>query len=202
MGIVDRLQALDERFLPSWAKPRRPGTPPEWTPEVGPLVPAWNTPAAFLIRGSVVLGCLLSVIDLLQEGPGVLFTVPLMALLNGASTWLFSRRLLQRGAEEARPVASDVPTAPSGKVRTRVLAMAAIAALMILGLAISPESIGIPGGVSFGAALGMGLQRRWVRRWEREHGAELLVAQRWRSRSESLYVRHVAAPTPPVNVLR
>lgn len=38
MGIVDRLQALDERFLPSWAKPKRPGTPEEWTPEMGPLV--------------------------------------------------------------------------------------------------------------------------------------------------------------------
>lgn len=203
MGIVDRLQALDDRFLPAWTKLRRSEGPAEWTPDVGPLVPAWNTPATFLfIGGFVVLGGLLCVIDLLQEGRVILATVPLMALLNAASTRLFSRRLLQRSAEEARPVPIDVPTAASGKVLTSVLAMAAVATLMMMGLAVSRDSIGIPGGVSLGTALSMELQRRWIRRWERDNGAELLVALQWRSLCGRLYIRKVPAPHPAREFLR
>ncbi len=176
MGIVDRLQALDDRFLPARLKPKPPVPPPEWTPEVGPLAPVTarleRLAGAFAVGGSVLLA-----FDVIQEGWKVLVFTPIFLLVHGLVLPLFSREQVRGSFEQARPVAADVPR--GGRALSCPALMAA-AALMLVGIALSAESIGIPGGAVLGGALTMAVQVRWLLRWEHDHEAELLAPRQCR----------------------
>ena len=159
MGIVDRLQALDERFLP-WAKPRAPETPPEWTPEVGPLVSVkrlreviawWSAGLGLLVvvaaavTGRVLVGVI-----------GTLVT----AGLYGVIMPLVARGWLEPGLGLARPVPADTPlTGPGSMLKRSWPWLAAIVAVFVI---LALPSGTTSGGIVLGAAL---WQYREARCW-------------------------------------
>lgn len=129
------------------------------------------------------------VFDVVQEGWRALVSATILVAVNGLVISRASRGPLLGSIERARPVRTDVPS-DGGRVPNKlgVTLFIAAATVMLFGIALSSESGGVPGGASLGVATGMVVQVRWLRRWEREHVAELLVPDR-RRWGGGLYVR-------------
>jgi len=187
VGIVDRLQALDERFLPSWAKPRRPGTPPEWTPEVGPLVSVKRL-REVIAWCSVGLGLLISAFALVNDSAlAVVIGTLVMAVLYGMIMSLVMRGALGTGLDLARPVSAGVPLTGPAPLLKRLWPW--LAAIVVVFVALAFVSGTTVGGIVLGSALWQYRDARWLGRWQDDHGVEVLLpVQGWR-KSGGCYVR-------------
>jgi len=108
VGIVDRLQALDDRFLPSSMRRTGPTTPPEWTPGVGPLVSAKRLRETFA-RGSVGVGLLATAVELVNASAlAVIVATVVVAVPFGFLMSSFNRPLLETSLGLALPVRAVV----------------------------------------------------------------------------------------------
>lgn len=186
MGIVDRLQALDDRYIP-WAKPRRPGIPPEWTPEIGALVRV-KTLREVTAWGTAGLGLLISAFALVNASAlAVVIGTLVMAVLYGVIMSLVARGGLETGLGLARPVSADVPLNGPATLIKRIWPW--LAAIVVVLVALALASGTTVGGIVLGSALWQYRDARWLGRWQDDHEVEVLLpVQGWR-KTGGLYVR-------------
>jgi len=185
LGIVDRLQALDDRYIP-WAKPRAPETPPEWTPEIGPLVSVKKLVEA-IAWCSVGFGLLATAVELVSASPlaavvGTLVTAGIFGLIMS----LFARGMLEAGLGLAHPVSASIPVTRPSSVFKRNWPWLVVLGAVYLGLALGSTT---PGGIAMGTAIWQYWQAWWLGRWQNDHNVEVLVATHgWRKR-RGFYLR-------------
>jgi len=185
VGIVDRLQALDERFLPSWAKPKRPGAPAEWTPEMGPLVSVKRL-RELLAWAVVGVGALTTAFQLVSAGVvKVLIGTLVTAVIYGLIMSLVMRDMLETSLGLARQAPAGVPITGPGAVFKRLWPW--LAPLTVLFVILALDAGGTVGGIVLGTALWQYREARWLGRWQDEHGVDVLMpAKGWR---RGLYLR-------------
>jgi hypothetical protein len=199
VGIVDRLQALDERFIP-WAKPRAPGTPPEWTPEVGPLVSVKRL-REVIAWWSAGLGLIVTAVELVNVGTlKVVIGTLVMAVFYGFFVSLWTRDMLEARLGLARPVSAGIPLAGPVTLIKRLWPWPAVivVALVIVALVSGTTS----GGIVLGGALWQYREARWLGRWQDYHDVEVLLpVQGWR-KSRGFYLRPApfSGPSLPESV--
>ena len=177
-------------------------TPRPWAPEIGPLVRVrehWALLAGVL----VVFGVLLLVVDLVLSRylAVLLIGTPLMTLGLGALTYWVQRPYVEDLLRAGQPVPPTVPVVRRPDLGRALWTMVAFVGGLAAALLTTQALLDFPPssspGVLFGPALGMALNVRMIRRWEREKGMEVLSrSARLRLRS-GFYLRPVSATRAP-----
>jgi hypothetical protein len=138
---------------------------------------------AFTLAAGIVLG--VAAVAIQKPGPAA-FRFLFVAVFFGGFMYLVSyRQLVRKAVTQARHLPDPVTREDPAATRHRAVRKALLLSIFEVILALLFRDAALVGGITAGGGVGLLAASRWIERWEREQGVQVLREPRWRwSRQE------------------